>query len=219
MPGGESSSVSTSHTSDTDTITSLPSLLFKYNCNQDGICDPAPEAPNKVPGWAFGLIGVAISLVLIAIVTILYKLHLNHRAIRSDEIDRYFSEQWTYRQSILAMHAAAVSSAAEDEQPHQDPFSDSRSGSQLHARKGYVEDGNRYERYEKKLERDYDSEYSDRRGTRNGKERDESGYDSDESEATTILTPTVNNEGRFVERDGFTPRTGGANRRKPPPTF
>lgn len=43
-------------------------------------------------------------------VTLLYRTHTAHRAARADEIDRYFSEQWTYRQSILAMHAAFVAS-------------------------------------------------------------------------------------------------------------
>jgi hypothetical protein len=38
----------------------------------------------------------------------LYRAHTSHRAARADEIDRYFSEQWTYRQSILSMHAAYV---------------------------------------------------------------------------------------------------------------
>lgn len=43
----------------------------------------------------------------------LYRVHISHRALRAEEIDRYFSEQWTYRQSILSMHAAALAAGAE----------------------------------------------------------------------------------------------------------
>jgi hypothetical protein len=46
--------------------------------------------------------------VLGSTVLLLYRAHLVHRAARAEEIDRYFSEQWTYRQSILSMHAAAL---------------------------------------------------------------------------------------------------------------
>ncbi|PWN51277.1 hypothetical protein IE53DRAFT_306555, partial [Violaceomyces palustris] len=79
----------------------------QFNCNREKVCDIPPEAPRVVPGWSFGLIGVGILLVLITTVYTLSRIHLSHRAARSDEIDRYFSEQWTYRQSILSMHAAA----------------------------------------------------------------------------------------------------------------
>jgi hypothetical protein len=34
--------------------------------------------------------------------------HLNHRALRAEEIDQFFSQQWQYRHSILSMHAAAA---------------------------------------------------------------------------------------------------------------
>ncbi|KAK0547817.1 hypothetical protein OC845_003909 [Tilletia horrida] len=81
---------------------------LEFNCNSRGLCDLPPEAPNRLPAWAFVLIGLAILCSLLGTVYGLYKVHLAHRANRAEEIDRYFSEQWTYRQSILSMHAAAL---------------------------------------------------------------------------------------------------------------
>ncbi|PWN40670.1 hypothetical protein IE81DRAFT_293049 [Ceraceosorus guamensis] len=82
----------------------------EYNCNSRHLCDLPPEAPHRLPSWAFGLVGLGIFAFLAMTVTLLYRTHTAHRVARADEIDRYFSEQWTYRQSILAMHAAFVAS-------------------------------------------------------------------------------------------------------------
>ncbi|KAL9939605.1 hypothetical protein V8E36_001422 [Tilletia maclaganii] len=81
---------------------------LEFNCNYKGVCDLPPEAPNRLPAWAFVMIGLAILSSLIITVYGLYRIHLAHRASRAEEIDRYFSEQWTFRQSILSMHAAAL---------------------------------------------------------------------------------------------------------------
>ncbi|KAK0523065.1 hypothetical protein OC842_006275 [Tilletia horrida] len=81
---------------------------LEFNCNTKGVCDLPPEAPNRLPAWAFVLIGLAILSSLLFTVYGLYRVHLAHRASRAEEIDRYFSEQWTFRQSILSMHAAAL---------------------------------------------------------------------------------------------------------------
>lgn len=112
------------------------------------------------------------------------------------------------------MHAAAVSSAAEDEQAQ-----GGNGKSEVHSRKGYgyvSDDSNGFGKSEMARE-DSDFGYGRKR------EKDESGYESDQSEATTILTPTNANNGRFVERSihdqGAQNNVGLAARRKPPPTF
>ncbi|KAE8203343.1 hypothetical protein CF328_g1707 [Tilletia controversa] len=81
---------------------------LEFNCNSKGVCDLPPEAPNRLPPWAFVLIAIAILSSLIFTVFGLYRVHISHRSARAEEIDRYFSEQWTFRQSILSMHAAAL---------------------------------------------------------------------------------------------------------------
>ncbi|KAE8226874.1 hypothetical protein CF319_g572 [Tilletia indica] len=81
---------------------------LEFNCNSKGLCDLPPEAPNRLPPWAFVLIALAILSSLIVTVVALYRVHTAHRSARAEEIDRYFSEQWTFRQSILSMHAAAL---------------------------------------------------------------------------------------------------------------
>ncbi|UZJ53835.1 hypothetical protein CBS101457_003155 [Exobasidium rhododendri] len=81
----------------------------EFNCNvQSKICEIAPQSIRQIPPWSLGLVGIAIISGLVTIVFILYRIHLRHRSIRSDEIDQFFSEQWTYRHSILSMHAAAA---------------------------------------------------------------------------------------------------------------
>jgi len=80
-----------------------------FNCNiESKLCELAPQSIRQLPTWSWGLIALSIPICLVIMVLALYRLHLRHRANRSEEIDQFFSEQWTYRHSILSMHAAAA---------------------------------------------------------------------------------------------------------------
>lgn len=80
-----------------------------FNCNINmKLCEIAPQSVHRLPLWSWILIACFIIIGLIIIVLALYRLHLRHRLNRSEEIDQFFSEQWTYRHSILSMHAAAA---------------------------------------------------------------------------------------------------------------
>lgn len=81
---------------------------IEFNCDIiSQTCQAAPQRLHLIPIWLWCVITISIPTILVVIVIVLYQMHQRHRAIRLEEIDQFFSEQWQYRQAILGMHAAA----------------------------------------------------------------------------------------------------------------
>lgn len=88
---------------------------IEFNCHTElNMCERAPHAAHQMPAWSWGAIALAVLATLVALVWGLYQVHIRHRHRRAEEIDQFFSEQWTYRHSILSMHAAAAMASGHD---------------------------------------------------------------------------------------------------------
>ncbi|GMK56585.1 hypothetical protein CspeluHIS016_0304250 [Cutaneotrichosporon spelunceum] len=82
-----------------------------YNCviktaGQSGVCGREADEPLKPKTWVYVVIGLAIAICLIGVMTGLWLLHRRHREENQVKLQDYYNEQIAYRQSIMSMSHA-----------------------------------------------------------------------------------------------------------------
>lgn len=79
---------------------------FSFNCLADGKCGKAADEPLKPKVWEYVVIGIAIVVVIVGVMTALWFLHRRWREENQVQLEQYYNEQIAYRQSIMSMSHA-----------------------------------------------------------------------------------------------------------------
>jgi len=79
---------------------------FSYNCQADGTCGKAADEPLKPQPWVYVVIGLAIVILIVGVLTGLWFLHRRWREENQVKLQEYYNEQIAYRQSIMSMSHA-----------------------------------------------------------------------------------------------------------------
>jgi hypothetical protein len=82
-----------------------------YNCvistaGQAGVCGREADEPLKPKVWVYVVIGLAIVICLVGVMTGLWLLHRRSREENQVKLQEYYNEQIAYRQSIMSMSHA-----------------------------------------------------------------------------------------------------------------
>ncbi|KAF8910476.1 hypothetical protein CPB84DRAFT_1645935, partial [Gymnopilus junonius] len=75
------------------------------NC-VSGTCASGPEIAYRIAAWQWLVVTLFVALLLAAFILVLVFVHRRRRMVRYQELQDYYSEQMSLRQSIIALHAA-----------------------------------------------------------------------------------------------------------------
>jgi hypothetical protein len=79
---------------------------FSYNCMSSGVCGKAADEALHPKPWVYAVIGIAIVLLIVGVLTTLWFLHKRWREETQLKLQEYYNEQVAYRQSIMSMSHA-----------------------------------------------------------------------------------------------------------------